>query len=255
MDWRVVLTERLERAFTPEHLEVLDDGARHAGHPGAAAGGHFRVVVVSRAFRGQDLLSRQRAVYAALGDALTTGVHALAVRTLTPEEWRRQPGPSRANAASVSPGPAPVAAMGHDVGLTHVALPVRHLDDSIRFYEKYARMTVVHRRRDNAGSGVAWVSDRTRPFVVVLLEVPAVEYPLRPSAHLGVGCASREEVDRLCALARSEGRLAKGPTDSGHPVGYWALISDPDGHTLEISHGQDVGLAVERATTVAGERR
>jgi len=51
-------------------------------------------------------------------------------------------------------------------------------------------------------------------------------------------------VDRLCAQARAEKRLVSGPEDYGPPVGYWAFLSDPDGHTLEISHGQDVGLAV-----------
>ena len=74
-----------------------------------------------------------------------------------------------------------------------------------------------------------------------------VEHPLRPWAHLGVGCASREEVDRLCAEARAEGRLLTEPVDSGYPVGYWALLSDPDGHTLELSYGQEVGLTVGRA--------
>jgi BolA protein len=90
VDWGSVLRARLEQAFAPSHLEVHDEGERHAGHPGAAAGGHFRVVVVSRAFRGLDLLGRQRAVYAALGDAIGGGVHALALRTLTPDEWARQ---------------------------------------------------------------------------------------------------------------------------------------------------------------------
>ena len=32
-----------------------------------------------------------------------------------------------------------------------------------------------------------------------------------------------------------------GPIDAGYPVGYFALISDPDDHTLEVSHGQEVG--------------
>jgi catechol 2,3-dioxygenase-like lactoylglutathione lyase family enzyme len=108
-------------------------------------------------------------------------------------------------------------------------------------------MEVVHHRRDPAtGSEVAWISDGTRPFVVVLISVEKVESPLRPPAHLGVGCASRQEVDRLCDEARAEGALCLGPTDAGYPVGYWALLSDPDGHTLEISHGQEVGLVVER---------
>ena len=136
-----------------------------------------------------------------------------------------------------------------DLGLTHIALPVTDVGASVAFYEKYARMRVVHRRKGEAedDSEVVWVSDLTRPFVVVLIGVERVEHPLRPWAHLGVGCESREEVDRLCAEARAEGRLLTEPADSGYPVGYWALVSDPDGHTLELAHGQEVGLTVEQA--------
>ena len=128
----------------------------------------------------------------------------------------------------------------HDVGLTHVALPATDLDRSAAFYAAYACMHVVHRR-----AGVIWLSDRTRPFVVVLAEAERVEQPLVPFSHLGVGCKSRAEVDRLCELARREDCLIGGPNDFGPPVGYWAFIRDPDGHTLEISHGQEVGLTVE----------
>jgi len=131
-----------------------------------------------------------------------------------------------------------------DLGLTHVALPVVDLEASLAFYAHYARMEVVHQRAEEAGNRVAWISDRTRPFVVVLIEVPEVRNPLLPLAHLGVGCSSREEVDRLCDEAKREGRAVHGPTDSGYPVGYWALIADPDDHTLEISFGQEVALAV-----------
>lgn len=127
-----------------------------------------------------------------------------------------------------------------DVGLTHIALPVTDLDESADFYERYARMRIVHRR-----DGVLWLSDGTRPFAVVLIECATVTDPLRPSAHLGVACESREEVDRLATRARAERALLSGPEDSGPPVGYWALIRDPDGHTLEVSHGQHVGDAVE----------
>jgi catechol 2,3-dioxygenase-like lactoylglutathione lyase family enzyme len=135
-----------------------------------------------------------------------------------------------------------------DRGLTHVALPVSDLDKSLEFYSKYADMKVVHSRvSENSGTRVAWISDRTRPFVIVLIEMEKVEYPLRPAAHLGVGCASREEVDRLVSEARDEGRTVFGPTDSPYPVGYWALISDPDDHTLELSYGQEVALTVQSA--------
>ena len=134
-----------------------------------------------------------------------------------------------------------------DLGLTHVALPTSDLATTLQFWSRYARMEVVHRRQDPVtGTEVAWISDGTRPFVIVLIGVRKVERPLLPIAHLGVGCASREEVDRLCAAAREEGCLRLGPVDSGYPVGYWALLSDPDGHTLEISHGQEVGMTVSR---------
>jgi catechol 2,3-dioxygenase-like lactoylglutathione lyase family enzyme len=130
----------------------------------------------------------------------------------------------------------------HDVGLTHVALPVTDLAGSIAFYARYARMRVVHER-----PGAVWISDQTRPFVIVLIEAREVEFPLRPFAHLGVGCDSREEVDRLCALARAEQCLVEGPNDFGPPVGYWAFLRDPDGHTLEIAYGQEIALAVSSA--------
>ena len=135
-----------------------------------------------------------------------------------------------------------------DLGLTHVALPVTDLDASVAFYEKYAAMKVVHKRQDDVtGSQVAWISDGTRPFVIVLIELPEVRHPLLPIAHLGVGCRSREEVDRLVAEAHAEGHACVGPNESPYPVGYWALISDPDDHTLELSFGQEVALTVERS--------
>jgi len=85
----VWLEETLRRGLDPEHLVVEDESAQHAGHPGAASGGgHFRVLIVSEAFRGQSLLARQRTVYALLGEAMRTTIHALALRTLTPEEWK-----------------------------------------------------------------------------------------------------------------------------------------------------------------------
>jgi len=131
-----------------------------------------------------------------------------------------------------------------DRGLTHVALPVLEMDRSLAFYDKYAELRVVHERCDG-GVRVAWISDRTRPFVVVLIEVPEVRNPLLPLAHLGVGVESRERVDQIVSEAEAEGLACYGPIDSGYPVGYWALVSDPDDHTLEVSYGQEVGLAVE----------
>ena len=134
-----------------------------------------------------------------------------------------------------------------DLGATHIALTVTDLDASIAFYARYAAMQVVHARRDPGGTRVAWISDLTRPFVLVLIQTPRVDHKLAGFCHIGVGCASREEVDRLCEKARADDCLALGPFDSGEPVGYWAFLRDPDGHQLEISFGQEVGLTVEHA--------
>jgi uncharacterized protein (TIGR02246 family) len=142
-----------------------------------------------------------------------------------------------------------------DFGFTHVALPVSDVDQSSAFYAKYARMQVIHRRIDpTVQSKVVWLSDLTRPFVLVLIQVPRVEQPLLPIAHLGVACKTREEVDRLCEAAHLEGLLQEGPHDYGYPVGYWAFLKDPDGHTLEVSYGQEIGLTVQQAESQVIER-
>ncbi|MFN8640800.1 MAG: BolA family protein [Candidatus Binatia bacterium] len=93
------LTDALRRAFAPSHLVVEDESHLHVGHAGAAGGGgHFRALVVSPAFRGQSRVARQRAVYEALGDAMRSAVHALALRTLTPEEWDAEVAAGKATA-------------------------------------------------------------------------------------------------------------------------------------------------------------
>lgn len=75
----------LESAFAPSALEIIDDGVRHAGH--AAAGrGHFRVLLVSEAFRGRSRLERHRMVYAALAPLLESSVHALNIAARTADE-------------------------------------------------------------------------------------------------------------------------------------------------------------------------
>ncbi len=135
---------------------------------------------------------------------------------------------------------------GVDRGLTHIALETVDPDRSIEFYARYAAMQVVHRRTDEGGVDVVWLCDQTRPFVIVLIKTAAVAHPLRPWAHLGVACRDRAEVDRLCRLAQAEGVLLEGPSDAGPPVGYWAFLRDPDGHTLELSYGQEIGYTVQR---------
>lgn len=138
---------------------------------------------------------------------------------------------------------------GHDRGLTHLALAVRDLDESLAFWTGVAGLHLVHRRTDHDGD-VAWVGDLARPFVLVLLEAARVE-PLQPWSHVGLAVGSRAEVDAVAAAAQADGSLVEGPADHGEPVGYLAMLRDPDGHTLEVSYGQDVARAVVEAVAAA----
>lgn len=80
------LLQRLE-VMQPERVEVVDDSHRHAGHAGAADGrGHFTVLVVSKRFAGLSTLRRHRLVYEAVGDLMTTDIHALSIHALAPGE-------------------------------------------------------------------------------------------------------------------------------------------------------------------------
>jgi BolA family transcriptional regulator, general stress-responsive regulator len=92
------LEQTLRDAFEPTRLVIEDESARHVGHAGAAGGGgHFRALIVSRHFAGQSPVARQRAVYAALGEAMRSEIHALSLRTLTPEEWQAAADNSRSS--------------------------------------------------------------------------------------------------------------------------------------------------------------
>jgi BolA protein len=82
------IERRLTAALRPVELGVVDESHRHAGHAGARPGGqsHFRVRVVAAAFAGRTRIERQRMVYAALGDLMTSDVHALALTALAPDD-------------------------------------------------------------------------------------------------------------------------------------------------------------------------
>ena len=76
---------RLEAAFAPAQIDIIDNSARHAGHAGARDGrGHFKVHIVSAAFAGMPPLARHRAVYTALGELMQTDIHALQIEALPP---------------------------------------------------------------------------------------------------------------------------------------------------------------------------
>lgn len=67
----------IKEAFADGHVEVTGDGR------------HFSAIVVSQAFSGKNMIAQHRLVYAALGDRFDTeAVHALSLKTYTPEQWQ-----------------------------------------------------------------------------------------------------------------------------------------------------------------------
>lgn len=95
-----VMRAKLVAAFAPDHLEIENDSARHAGHahlthhlktqgrgPADATGEtHFNVTIVSAAFAGIGRVMRQRMVYDTLAAELAGPVHALSVKAKAPGE-------------------------------------------------------------------------------------------------------------------------------------------------------------------------
>ncbi len=82
------IRERL-RPLTPSAIDLSDDSAEHAGHAEATrhGGGHFSLTIVSEAFVGQSRVRRHQSVYSLLSDLIPRRIHALSLRTLTPDEF------------------------------------------------------------------------------------------------------------------------------------------------------------------------
>lgn len=85
------LRSAMQAAFAPAEVMVEDDSHQHAGHAGARPEGetHYAVAVISPAFRGMTRVARSRAAHAVVAEEFGSGLHALSLRLLTPEEAGR----------------------------------------------------------------------------------------------------------------------------------------------------------------------
>ena len=84
------ITNKLKHAFSPEHLEVINESYMHNVPEGSES--HFKVVIVCDDFANKMLIARHRLVNKVLKDELNKdqsagGIHALALHTMTMEEW------------------------------------------------------------------------------------------------------------------------------------------------------------------------
>jgi BolA protein len=83
-----LIKERLQTALDPQTLTIKDDSAKHAGHAEALAsgGGHYIVQIISSKFQNKTAINRHKMVYAALGDAMGSEIHAISIKAQTPTE-------------------------------------------------------------------------------------------------------------------------------------------------------------------------
>lgn len=82
------ITTKLQTALSPAHLEVTNESHMHNVPPGSES--HFKVVAVSEEFNGKMLIARHRLINKALAEELEGPIHALALHTLTPDEWNEK---------------------------------------------------------------------------------------------------------------------------------------------------------------------
>lgn len=78
----LLIKERLNTAFSPIELEIIDDSQAHEGHTGSSAGGgHYFVKIRSSHFTGLSRVQQHRLVYRELSDLIPIPIHALGLDT------------------------------------------------------------------------------------------------------------------------------------------------------------------------------
>ncbi|ABC31691.1 MULTISPECIES: BolA family protein [Hahella] len=85
MKIQISVENKLKEAFTPTHLEVINESHMHSVPPNSET--HFKVVLVTPQFTDMRSVQRHQKVYAVLGELMQQGIHALALHTFTPQEW------------------------------------------------------------------------------------------------------------------------------------------------------------------------
>ena len=84
-----IIEEKISRGMSIDHLEVVNESDKHNVPPGSES--HFKVVVVSDAFEGKNLVARHQLVYRLLEEELREKIHALALHTYTKQDWPHAP--------------------------------------------------------------------------------------------------------------------------------------------------------------------
>jgi len=85
MNRQQIIEQKLQESLAPLHMEVVNETHMHNVPEDNES--HYKVIAVSGQFNGKSLLQRHRLINAALEEELANGIHALALHTMTPDEW------------------------------------------------------------------------------------------------------------------------------------------------------------------------
>ncbi len=83
------LTAKLREKLGATYIEVKDESMLHQGHREGGSG-HYHITIVSPLFSNYSRIEQHRKVYQALAEEIGQTIHALKIKSFTPEEWREQ---------------------------------------------------------------------------------------------------------------------------------------------------------------------
>ncbi len=93
MDVTATIKTILQEKIGATIVEIEDRSDLHKHHQGRmnapVGSGHYDAIVVATSFAGKTMMQQHRMVYAALSDQMQTTIHALSLKTYTPEQWQQ----------------------------------------------------------------------------------------------------------------------------------------------------------------------
>ena len=83
-----LIKNKIKDQINISEIEIIDESAGHANHPGNSGGGHYKALIISNDFNEKTLVERHQMIYKALGELMTNEIHAFSMKTMTEEEFK-----------------------------------------------------------------------------------------------------------------------------------------------------------------------
>ena len=83
-----LIKNKIKEQINISQIEIIDESASHANHPGNSGGGHYKALIISDDFEGKNLVERHQIIYQALGELMTNEIHAFSMKTMTNTEFK-----------------------------------------------------------------------------------------------------------------------------------------------------------------------